>query len=412
MTSPGSPPPTGDPQTFDLRGLAISAYGPSLLFGLGEGAILPVVTLSARSLGASVPMAAAVVMLIYVGSLLFNVPASVITQRYGERLAIVGASVTGVVGAVICLVSTALLPFALGVLVFGISSSVFMLARQSYLTEAVPIQFRARALSTLGGVMRVGVFLGPFVGAAVIHVGGIRAAYLACAVALALAGVLGGTLKDLPATTEGPRAKATVRSVLVQHRRVFATVGIGVLLVAATRASRQTVLPLWGEHLGLSPQVASIVYGIAGGIDMLVFYPAGKLMDVRGRRWVTVPSMLLMGAALLLIPLTSGLVLFTVVACLLGFGNGIGSGMIMTLGADFSPAVGRAQFLGIWRELSDLGSVAGPALLSGVTAVASLSGAIAASGIVGLAAAAVMYRSVPAGPGSPPDSERSAPQGV
>lgn len=125
---------------------------------------------------------------------------------------------------------------------------------------------------------------------------------------------------------------------------------------------------------------------------MLVFYPAGKVMDVRGRRWVTVPSAVVMGVALLLMPLTSSAVALTVVACLLGFGNGIGSGMIMTLGADFSPALGRPQFLGLWRELSDLGSVGGPAMLSGLTAALSLGPAIAAAGVVALVAGGVMYR--------------------
>ena len=43
---------------FTLRRIAVSAFGPSLLFGLGEGAILPVIALSARDLGAWVPMAA------------------------------------------------------------------------------------------------------------------------------------------------------------------------------------------------------------------------------------------------------------------------------------------------------------------------------------------------------------------
>ena len=154
------------------------------------------------------------------------------------------------------------------------------------------------------------------------------------------------------------------------------------------------------EHLGLSAGHASIVYGIAGGVDMLVFYPAGKVMDVRGRRWVTVPSMVVMGLSLLAIPLTSGAVSLTVVSCILGFGNGIGAGMVMTLGADYSPDIGRAQFLGIWRELSDLGAVGGPALLSGVTAAVALGPAIAATGVVGLVAAGVLWKYVPAKPGA------------
>jgi hypothetical protein len=40
------------PDSFSLRRIAVSAFGPSLLFGLGEGVILPVIPLSARELGA------------------------------------------------------------------------------------------------------------------------------------------------------------------------------------------------------------------------------------------------------------------------------------------------------------------------------------------------------------------------
>ncbi len=44
----------------------------------------------------------------------------------------------------------------------------------------------------------------------------------------------------------------------------------------------------------------------------------------------------------------------------------------MTLGADASTRAGRAEFLGIWRMLSDIGASGGPVLLSAVAAAASL----------------------------------------
>ncbi|MBB2891204.1 MFS transporter [Flexivirga oryzae] len=383
---------------FDLRRLAIPAYAPSLLFGLAEGAMLPVVPLSARHLGGSVATAALMVTLLNVGSLLFNVPSSMITAKYGERHAIIGASVIGAVAAALCMVANSLAVFGTGAFVMGISGSVFMLARQSYLTEAVPAAYRARALSTLGGVMRVGMFLGPFVGAGAMGVWHLHGAYAVCVVALAIAGVAGGTLQDLPthtATNGAESSAATVRSVARDYKRIFLTVGFGILLVAMIRATRQAVVPLWAEHLGLSAQATSVIVGIAGGIDMLVFYPAGKVMDIFGRRWVTVPSMLIMGLSMMAIPLTHGAVLLCVVACVLGFGNGIGSGMVMTLGADYSPDVGRAQFLGIWRELTDAGSSVGPAVLSAVTAATALAAGIVTSGAFGLLAAAVMWFSVP-----------------
>lgn len=386
---------------FNFRALAIPAYGPTLLFGIGEGAILPVLPLSVRSLGASVAIAATMVVLINIGSLMFNVPSSVITDRYGERLAIVGAAVVGVLASGLFLVGGDVWVLMIGAVLYGISASVFMLARQTYLTEAVPVTHRARALSTLGGVMRIGVFAGPFLGAAAMSVWHLTGAYVVSAVALVLAGVLGATLKDLPRESAAMRADVgdvsgpTVRGVLRDYRKVFLTVGMGVLLVSAVRASRQAVIPLWAEHLGLSPTTASLIYGVSGGIDMLVFYPAGKVMDVFGRRWVTVPSMLVMALAMMAMPLTHGVLTLGLVSCVLGFGNGIGSGMVMTLGADFSPSVGRPQFLGIWRELSDAGSTVGPALLAGVTALLSLGAGIVVCGSIGVAAATVMWRSVP-----------------
>ncbi|MEP7057018.1 MAG: MFS transporter, partial [Caldimonas sp.] len=171
--------------------------------------------------------------------------------------------------------------------------------------------------------------------------------------------------------------------------------GIGVLLVSAVRASRQVVIPLWADHIGLEASVASVIYGLAGGIDMLVFYPAGKLMDRKGRNWVAVPSMAIMGLALMLTPLAHGAASLLLAALLIGFGNGIGSGMVMTLGADYSPTPGRAHFLGIWRLLADIGASSGPALLSALTAALSLAAGICSTGLLGFAAAAVLWYWIP-----------------
>jgi MFS family permease len=391
-----SPPP------FSLRRIAVTGFGPSLLFGLGEGAILPVIPLSARELGASIPQAALVVTLIGVGSLVSNIPASVLTMRRGERWAIVAAALWCAVAMALCGWTSRLAVFALGSFMVGMSQAVFSLARQSYLTEAVPPEFRARAMSTLGGVMRIGMFAGPFIAAAAIHRFGIAAAYGVGIGALLVAALVAARLPDLepaigPAGTGAgvvPSAP-TLASTLRDHRRVFVTLGIGVMLVSAVRAARQVVIPLWAEHLGLGASIASLIYGIAGGIDMLVFYPAGMVMDRKGRRWVAVPSMAIMGGALLLTPLSHSAASLLAAAMAIGFGNGIGSGMVMTIGADHSPRAGRAHFLGVWRLMSDVGSTSGPALLSLIAAALSLGAGVAATGLVAFAAAAQLAYWIP-----------------
>ena len=375
------------------------AFGPSLLFGLGEGAILPIVPLTARDLGASVSMAALVVGLISIGSLLNNIPASLITMRWGERWAIVVAGIWSALGMALCLWTSHLGLFAAGCLMVGMSQAVYNLARQSFMTEAVPVVYRARALSTLGGVMRIGMFAGPFLAAAAVHAFGLAAAYVVGIIGVLGAAAVGARIPDLeappiPAGQSAP-ASTTLFSTLRDHHRVFLTVGIGVVLVSAVRASRQAVIPLWAEHLALAPAVASLIYGLSGGIDMLVFYPAGKLMDHKGRRWVAVPSMVIMGVAMLLMPLTTGFVTLLITALAIGFGNGIGSGMIMTLGADHSPRHGRAHFLGVWRLMSDIGASGGPALLSFLAASLSLSAGIAVTGLIALAAAGALASWIP-----------------
>ena len=333
------------PTPFTLRRIALSAFGPSLLFGLGEGAILPVIPLSARNLGGSVAMAALIVTLIGIGSLISNIPASLITMHRGERWAIVAAAVWCAVAMALCAWTSHLGVFALGTFMIGMSQAVFSLARQSYLTDVVPAEYRARAMSTLGGAMRVGLFIGPFVAAAAIHRYGLTGAYGVGIAALAVAAIVAARIPDLeanaveadPASAAAASPAPTLRSIVRDHHRLFITLGIGVMLVSAVRATRQAVIPLWADHLGLEPSVASLIYGLAGSVDMLVFYPAGKVMDQKGRRRVAVPSMVLMGAAMLVTPFTQGATSLLLAAMAIGFGNGIGSGMVMTLGADHSP---------------------------------------------------------------------------
>lgn len=390
-------------QNFSLRSIAIPAFGPALLFCIGEGAVLPVIALSARDLGASVAVSALIVTLIGLGSWLFNIPASIITIKFGERWAIVGAGAAGA----LALGGAAFAPrlengiwlLAVAMTVVGMCSSVFNLARQKYLTEAVPVIFRARALSTLGGVTRIGIFIGPFIGAGVMQFAGISGAYWVGFAGMMAAAALSLTIPDLvvPETFDGSTVPpaSTLRQVTASHAGVFLSVGFGILLLSALRASRQVVIPLWADHLGMDATHASLIYGLSGAIDMLVFYPAGKLMDRKGRQWVAVPSTLIMGVALVIIPFTGGFVSLLLAALLIGFGNGISSGLIMTLGADFSPDNGRSHFLGIWRFIADSGATGGPVLLSALTAAVSLAAGVWATGVLGFAAAVVFAIAIP-----------------
>ncbi len=383
--------------SFSLRKIALAAFGPSLLFGVGEGAIFPVLALSARDLGASAAWAGFIVALVGIGSLVANLPAASLAARFGERRAMVGASLFSLLGLALCLLAHEPWLFGIGVLMIGMASAVFLLARQTYLVEAVPLAMRARAMSTLGGTMRIGLFFGPFIGAGFIHVLGLSGAYWAGALAILGAGLLSLLIPDLPGDRK-QRASAQhipMGDMLRRHAHVFATLGIATALVSALRSCRQIVIPLWADQIGLDAATTALIYGLMGGVDMLLFYPAGKIMDLKGRLWIALPSMLVMASSLMLMPFTRSVATLVAVSMLLGLGNGIGSGIIMTIGADASPNQGRTQFLGIWRVITDAGGGGGPLLLSAVTAALSLAAGIFTIAGLGYIAAFMFWRWLP-----------------
>jgi MFS family permease len=177
---------------------------------------------------------------------------------------------------------------------------------------------------------------------------------------------------------------------VAEHRNVFLTAGLATTAIGVLRSSRQAIIPLWGDGLGLSDAEIGVIFGVSSAIDMTLFYPIGIVMDRWGRKWAAVPCLLTMSLGLALIPATDGFAALLGASLLTSFGNGLGSGIVMTLGADFSPPVGRADFLGVWRLVTDIGTAGGPAVLGGLAAAASLGAACVATGGIGLVGAAVM----------------------
>ena len=398
---------------------AFQIYAPSLIYAIGLGAIMPAIAAASTRFGASLAVAASTVTLIGIGSLLANAPAAQLASRAGERTTMIIAASVGTLGVTLAWAMVAgWFPMAeptdfggyvVGIVLIGMAAAGFNLARQSYLAVAVPITHRARAMSMLGGMQRVGAFFGPFLGAAVQSFMGIQGAFAVGAVCMGVAVIVTLFIDELDdpgasrqSSTTGPIeivSNPTMRSLAKEHWRVLLSSGLGVLCLAALRASRTAVIPLWAEYLGLSPAQASLIYGVSGAIDMLMFYPAGSIMDRKGRRVVAVSCLTGLAIGCAVIPLTTSGAWLMIGAFLIGLGNGFGAGIVMTLGADYSPTVGRPKFLALWRLLSDAGMLSGPLLISAVTAVSTLAAGIWSIAAVALVGAGIFAKTLPPGPG-------------
>lgn len=402
MTTPPDPDeilsPSAPPARGILRSVGPSVFLPALVYECGNGAIAPIIALTALDVGAGPVVAAYMLALLGIGQVLGDVPSSFLADRIGDRRAMLAAALVAIVALIGCFTHPSMAVFGLALIVLGMANATFYLARQSYLTEVIPIGLRARAMSTLAGAHRIGLFIGPFLGALAIAIAGLRTPYLVAMLTAALTIVLLVLIPDAEQAGDIPppkRGGSTVAAMLSTHRRLFATLGFAVLAVGAVRAARQTVLPLWSEHIGLSAEQTSLVFGIASAVDMALFYPASKVMDRYGRLSVAISFMLIVGGAMIALPLTGGVLSLTVVAMIMSFGNGIGSGIMMTLGADVAPADSRIRFLSLWRLMSDAGNAAGPVLVSIGAAVWTLAAGIIAIGSVGVIGAGALALWVP-----------------
>ena len=380
-------------QTSPLRSLVGGVYLPALLFGIGQWMIIPTIPQFADELGASVLFSGLIFAARGAGSMIGDVPAGLLSSRLGGRI-------TMTAGVLLTAASAAAMGFSVNPLMLGILTllngaafALWHVSRLAYMTETVPVEYRGRALSLVGGVTRVGFFLGPIIGGALGKFGGLETVFFAQAGVVVAAAFLVAT--RLPKARAGDggtpeRARVSLGSVVLAERRSLLVAGSVAITLVLIRHGRQFLIPVWGDSIGLDPLAIGLVFGFASAIDMVMFYPVGVVMDRWGRKWVIVPSLLVLSASLILMPLTGSFGSFLLVGLLSGFGNGLGSGAVMTLGADLAPRDAASQFLGVWRLVGDVGAVAAPAAVGGLASVLTLGAAAVSTGGIGLIGGAVM----------------------
>lgn len=394
-------------------------YAPTVLFSLGEGAVIPLIPVIAVKLGADVSMAALVAAALVVGQLCGNIPAGTLVAKIGERFTMVLAGIASIAAGVGMLLAQSLLLFTAAVFLLGFCAAAFGLARHAFMTTRVPPRFRARALSLLGGSFRFGVFIGPFLSAGLIQLTRTEMSsiwvLLVCAGAIVPLVLFGPDpeksspvlLKPTGAAIAEDSGEVVTGSIptldqrgvfrtILAYRAVLLRLGTSAACLSAVRSARQVILPLWGVSLGLDASTIAVIVGVNGAIDFALFYASGQVMDRFGRVWAVMPAMLFMGLGFIALSLTHELdqaaMWFALIAAVLGVGNGLSSGILLTFGADLAPEREPATFLGAWRTLTDAGGATAPVLVAAITAAVSLPLATGVMGGVALLGAAGFLR--------------------
>jgi len=387
-------------QTFSPRQLIPAVYAPSLLHAVGAGMLGPALPLYAHELEISLLSIGMLAALQGLGAVAMDVPAGLLVSRIGGRAAMSLGMLASGAGSLALALSTTPNQLFLAVPLAGAGTAIWATSRLAHVADVAPAEQRGRALAMVGGTGRIGLAVGPVIGGLLSQQLGLRAAFLGHTLLALTALVLVATQRGHRGTP-GRRQEEGVHLRLLRtvadHGRSFANAGSVAVSLATLRSGRRLLVPLWGAALGLDLAQIGFVIGLGAAVDMLLFYPVGVVMDRWGRKWTIVPCLLLLSTSLALFPLTGSLASFLAVTLLAGFGNGLGSGAVMTMGADLAPSDRRGEFLGVWRLIADSGGVLAPALAGSLAQALSLGAAFPAVAVIGAIGALVMVFRVPEG---------------
>ena len=177
---------------------------------------------------------------------------------------------------------------------------------------------------------------------------------------------------------------------MTSNYRILASAGTAQIFGQMIRAGRTIVIPLFAaEVLGLAVDQIGLIVSISVAVDFSLFVVAGWLMDRVGRKFAIVPCFGIQALGMALVPFATSYSELLFAAVVIGIGNGLGSGSMMTLGADLSPSRSRGEFLGVWRLIGDMGHTSAPLVVGVVADLLVLSSAIWVIAASGLAAASI-----------------------
>jgi len=378
--------------------LVLPVYAPTLLVSLGTGMLTPILPLYVADFGASYGWIGLVLASRGLGTIIGDMPAGVLLSRLGQRRLMLAGLLVIALCALAMSWASSLWELALYGIVEGIGGAFWNISRHAYLSAAAPPGQRGRAIATFGGVFRTGGLIGQAIGGTLAAGLGLRAPFVVYAVIAAITLIFPALYGKDSVSAHGHShgIRLGLLGVIRSHYKVLLSAGVGQLFAQMIRSGRNIVVPLYAaDSLGLSVQSIGLVMSISSTIDALMFFPAGYIMDRFGRKYAYVSCFLIQGIGMALIPFTWDFATLLTATGLIGFGNGLGSGTMMTLGADLAPREAMGEFLGIWRLIGDGGMLGAPLLVGGIADALSLEPAILTIAVIGIAAAGILGFFVP-----------------
>jgi len=378
-----------------LRKFFLPVVCPSAIVATINQSLLVVLPLYVLAIGGTLAESAMIIGLKGVGMMIADLPAGLLLARFGDKKVMLGAAITSSAALALMALFPLLSVLFASALLLGFAHGSWLVGRIAYVTDTAAPGERGRVMSLSAGTIRLGNVIGPLLAGFLIAAQGYQVTLGAFAVSSLLVVVFVALwISYIKPHGQDSHSVAALRDALVDNHKVFLTAGVASLALMLVRASRALLLPLTGAALMLDETSIGMAISIGAMIDTLLFYPAGSMMDRIGRKPMFIASLILLGLSISLLPFAQGLWSLVFIAALMGLGNGVSAGVIMTVGSDLAPRINRGGFIGIWRLLSDVGSTSGPLLIGLIVKLSGLAVAAYSIGFLGLLGGAFVVKAV------------------
>lgn len=367
---------------------------------LGFGGIVPVLALYARSFGVSQSAIGVAIAVYGLARFLVAMPAGRLADGLGRRPALAIGGLVTAAGNLLCAYAPSFSVLVVARFVAGAGAALMLISGQIILADITTPERRGRTMAIYQGVFLFAVGIGPLPGGLLAERYGLRAPFLAYALAGALAAALAWT--RIPETRSARSSGSSEAALLLppfrsQVRMLTAHTGFMLVslvsfmnAVARTGALFNVIPVLAQDRLSLSTDRIGLGLALASLVGLLVVYPSGVLVDRYGRKFVIVPATFVSGVSLLLFLLAPSYGWFLAGCVAWSLAIGVSGAAPAAYAADVAPPGMNAAAMSAFRMLADLGYVVGPIALGLATDLAGPDAALGSTALL-LAATALLF---------------------
>jgi MFS family permease len=341
----------------------------SFFVAVGFGIISPTLPLFARSFGVNNAQVGAILSAFAFARFASGLISGKLVDHFGERLiysAGIGfVSITSFAAGMAQNYSQLLIFRAVG----GLGSSMFSVAAGSILLRAVDDDHRARAQSLYNGSFLIGMMAGPVVGG-VLSGFSLRAPLIIYGFLLIGASTSGAVLLRNSTLAAKPTAKqeretVTLKSALALKPYRYALI-ISFITSWVLFGMSRSILPLFMvEEIKVTPSFMGLGFTITTIINGALLLKAGKLSDLKGRRFAAIIGSSFLTLSILAYAFTTHPWMFITASIIIGFGGAFLSTTPSSIVGDVLEGKG-GQVIGLFQMSGDAGAMVAPIVLGSI----------------------------------------------